>query len=291
MDARTPVLVTGATGKTGRAVCRRLAVEGRAVRALARNPVSGQALDGVPGLELVIGDLLDAGSLVRAARGARAIYHICPNVHPREVEIGRRVIAAAREAGIGHLVFHSVLHPQCEAMPHHWRKLRVEEMLLESGLPFTVLQPTAYMQNLLGGWRSIVDEGVYRVPYRVSARVALVDLEDVAEVAARVLADDGHRGATYELCSPDQPDSTEIAVELGRALGRGVRAASIPLAAWADAARSRGLDEPRIETLSKMFRYYDRHGMSGSPVVLRALLGREPNRLAELLRRAAADDA
>ena len=56
---------------------------------------------------------------------------------------------AARRAGIRHLVYHSVLHPQVEAMPHHWQKMRVEEQLFAAGLPYTILQPAAYMQNVL----------------------------------------------------------------------------------------------------------------------------------------------
>ncbi len=63
----------------------------------------------------------------------------------------------------------------------------------------TILQPTAYMQNILAGWRSIVEDGIYRVPYPIDTRISLVDLRDVAEAAARVLTEDGHVGATYEL--------------------------------------------------------------------------------------------
>ena len=64
-----------------------------------------------------------------------SVYHVCPNVSPDEIAIGRVSIAAARSAGVEHFVYHSVLHPQTEAMPHHWLKLRVEEALITSGLP------------------------------------------------------------------------------------------------------------------------------------------------------------
>jgi uncharacterized protein YbjT (DUF2867 family) len=82
-------------------------------------------------------------------KGVGAIYHMAPNVSPDEVAIGKAVISAAKRAGVEHFVFHSVLHPQIEAMPHHWRKLRVEELLLESDLPWTILQPTTHMQHIL----------------------------------------------------------------------------------------------------------------------------------------------
>ena len=124
----------------------------------------------------------DPQTIRKATEGVRAVYHICPNMLPDEVGIGETVIAAATSAGIERFVYHSVLHPQTEKMPHHWHKLRVEEMLIESGLPFTILQPTAYMQNLLVAWQAIYEQGVYAVPYTVGSRLSLVDLADVAEI-------------------------------------------------------------------------------------------------------------
>ena len=100
-------------------------------------------------------------------KGVRAVYHIPPNVHPREVEIGDIVISCSTGNGVEHFVYHSVLHPQIEAMPHHWLKLRVEERLIASGLPFTILQPTAYMQNITSQLERIKERGIYQVPYPV----------------------------------------------------------------------------------------------------------------------------
>lgn len=74
---------------------------------------------------------------------------------------------------------------------------------------------------------------------------------------------------------------TEIAAALGRALGRAVRAAVVPIDAWR--AQATGLDEGRRETLIAMFRYYDRHGLMGNPNVLRWLLGRKPTTFRELV--------
>jgi NAD(P)H dehydrogenase (quinone) len=238
--------------------------------------------------EVVVGDLLDAGAIARLTDDVGAIYHICPNVSPDEVEIGRMLLDAARQAGVERFVFHSVLHPQTEAMPHHWRKLRVEEALFTSGLAYTVLQPAPYMQNVHAYWERALREGVYPVPYASTARVTMVDLEDVAEVAARVLMDDGHLGATYELCGPENFDATEVASGLGEGLGRTVRARFVPREVWQAEARAAGLDEQRCETLLAMFRYYERHGLEGNPSVLRWLLGRQPTSFRQFVERTAA---
>ena len=82
-------------------------------------------------------------------------------------------------------------------MPHHWKKLRVEEMLFESRLPYTILQPATYMQNLLAYWCKIHEEGIFQLPYSVETRLSMVDLNDVAQAAAIVLTEPGHVGATY----------------------------------------------------------------------------------------------
>jgi uncharacterized protein YbjT (DUF2867 family) len=275
------ILVTGAGGKTGRAVIQALAARGEPVRAYLRRVAQSDAS------EAMVGDLHDAAQLQAACQGVRAVYHICPNMHPDEVTIGRALIAAAQAAGVERLVYHSVLHPQTEAMPHHWNKLRVEEMIFESGLPYTILQPTAYMQNLLAGWRAIREQGRYAVPYPVASRLSLVDLPDVGAAAARVLAEPGHLGATYELAGTPPLAQTEVATILGEVLGRSVYAEEIHLADWEQSARAGGLGDYAIDTLLKMFRYYARHGLIGNPNVLHWLLGRPPTTLAEFVQRAA----
>jgi uncharacterized protein YbjT (DUF2867 family) len=279
------ILVTGASGKTGQAVTASLAQTGASVRALVRDASRTDPMLALGAREAVAADMRLASGLRRAVEGVRAVYHICPNVSPDEVKIGLALIRAAREADVEHFVYHSVLHPQAEAMPHHWNKLRVEEALFESGLSFTILQPTAYMQNLLVGWDSIAQEGVLRNPYPVETRLSLVDLEDVAEAAARVLTEPGHNGATYELVGTPPLPQTEVAAILSEALGRPVRAEAEPIEAWE--TRAQGMGDHQRETLIRMFRYYERHGLIGNPNALGWLLGREPTSLAEFARRAA----
>ena len=126
------ILVTGAAGKTGKAVVRAVAAKGARVRALVRNPDHAAALLALGAAEVSFGSFEDARALVQAAAGAQAIYHICPNVSRDELAYARAVVAAAGTHGVRRFVYHSVLHPQIEAMPHHWQKMRVEEMLFAS---------------------------------------------------------------------------------------------------------------------------------------------------------------
>jgi len=138
------ILVTGAGGKTGRAFIRASA-KTEALRAFVHRAKHVSDLKALGAAEVVHGDMRGQAGLRAALQGIRAVYHICPNMSPDELDIGNLVIEAARTAGVEHFVYHSVLHPQTEKMNHHWQKLRVEEMLFESGLPFTLLQPAPYM--------------------------------------------------------------------------------------------------------------------------------------------------
>lgn len=267
------ILVTGAGGKTGSAVLDALAQSGQPVRAWLRRPAQTQNGMAAPA---IVGDLEDPSLWREACRGIDALYLICPNMHPRELPIAKMALEAAQQGGVKRFVYHSVLHPQTEEMPHHWQKLRVEEEIFRSGLDFTIVQPCAYMQNVLAYREQIEFEGLYSVPYNVRSRFTLVDLADVAVAAALILTEDGHAGATYELAGPANLSSEEIAQTLADGLGRGVEAVQTPLDKWQSDAVDAGIDSKAIQWLTAMFQYYDRHGLVGNGNVLGWLLGRPP---------------
>ena len=282
------ILVTGAAGKTGKAVIKALVARGTPVHAFVHREAYVAPLRALGASAASVGALDDIAAIAQAAQGARAVYHICPNVSPRELAFARAVAEGMARAGVRRFIYHSVLHPQIEAMPHHWQKMRVEEMLFASGLDVTVLQPTAYMQNLGANWQAMVTEGVYRVPYPAETRISLVDLDDVAAAAALVATSEGHSGAIYELVGTAPLSQTEVADIVGAALGKPIRVEAQTPDAWAARARNSGMDEYQRDALTKMFCYYAQHGLVGNPNVLRWLLGRAPSTLADFAARTAA---
>jgi len=285
------ILVTGAGGKTGKAVIKALVTRGAAVRAFVRSTAHEAAMAAIGVNDVVVGAMDDTLALARALRGVDVAYHICPNVHPNEVTFARLLISTATDLGVPRLVYHSVLHPQIEAMPHHWNKMRVEEMLFSSALDVTILQPTAYMENSLAQWNNMVRDGVYRVPYPIETRLSLVDLDDIAEAAAIVLTNAGHSVATYELVGTPPLSQIEIAAAFGQALRKTVRAEAETIETWERRARAAGMDGYQRETLIKMFHAYARDGLKGNPNVLGWLLGRPATSLAAFAARTAAAQA
>ena len=242
MTAVRRVAVVGGHGKTGLAVAAALTDRG------AGAVVTGRA---------------EWDRLEEVLAGCEAAYVVAPNLHPDEPAYVAHVLAAARAAGVGRVGYHSVASPYVPAMPHHLGKAAAEDVIRRGGLPWTILQPGAYLQNL-----DLTD--TVRLPYRADAPFGFADLAEVAQVAATVLLDDGHEGATYELAS--------------------VRASVADLAAAAgvDVVVQRPTGEPADREdawLRAMFAYYDAHGLPAGTRVLDALLGRPPWSTRRLVRR------
>ena len=276
------LLITGAGGKTGRTLVKTFS-KVESICALVHREEHIPILKSLGAEKIILGDMRDDDAIRFVMQGVRAAYHICPNMSPDEMAIGKLVIEEALKVGVEHFVYHSVLHPQVEKMNHHWQKLRVEEMIFESGLPFTILQPAPYMQNLLAGWKSISENGVLRVPYSVDSKFSFVDLDDIAEAAKIVLADANHRNAIYELVGTIPMSHAEVTEIIGRVLKRDVQAEREEITDWR--LRAGGMSEYAIENLIEMFEYYDQWGLAGNPNVLRWILKREPSSLEIFIKR------
>jgi NAD(P)H dehydrogenase (quinone) len=277
------ILITGAGGKTGQAIIRALASSSEPVRALVHHAGQIPVLEKSGASEIRVGNLLDARFILDSFSGIRAVYHICPNMSPDELSMAEIMLNAAQKAGVEHFVYHSVLHPQVEAMPHHWLKMRVEETLFSSGLPFTILQPAPYMQNIHGYWQQIKQEGIYVLPYAPHTRLSMVDLEDVATVAAKVLTTPEHSGAIYELSGPQALTQLEVAETIARALGHPVQVKTINRQDWDQQAQLSDMPDYARKTLLKMFEYYERFGFVGNPHILEYLLGHRARFFSEFI--------
>jgi len=273
-----PVLVIGAGGKTGTAVVRALTARGVKVRAAIRTERSRGRANAAGASECTIVDLATGRGLGPAIEGVGSIYHLAPNVHPDEVGIAKRVANEAAAQGVTRLVFHSVLHPHDHSMPHHLRKADAEELIRATVPALTVLQSAPYLQNLLDAALA----GRIEVPYSLDAPFTLVDLQDVAEVAARVLTEQGHDRATYELAGPELTTVRGLASVASDTLGRQVVAVETDRAAWSTGPGADLADSARCDLLA-MFAAYDIRGLVGNATVLTLLLGRPPRTWRDLV--------
>jgi uncharacterized protein YbjT (DUF2867 family) len=276
------IVVTAAGGPTGAAVVRALWSRGERVRALVGRSRPRPELTAL-GADVVPAELTDASAVEPLLAGADALYLIWPNFDPGESAGAAALLTAARRAGVGRVVYHSVLRPQARAMPHHAAKDRVEEALDGSGLRWRILQPCAYADNLDGQLAEAATTGLFRSPWGLEQAQSLVDLRDVADAAAVLLTEDGLDGGTFEAVGPEPLTAPRIADLLAARLEREVRAVdAVPDGPVPPPGE--GLADYRARCSRLMFDHYRAHGFTGSPRVLEALLGRPARTFAEHLR-------
>jgi len=280
------ILVTCAGGKTGKAIVEALVSADQPVRAMVRRESSEEAIRAMGTVETCAGELSNPDDVARATDGVSAIYYIAPNMSPDERLNGTNMINAAKQQGVTKFVFHSVLHTQIEALAHHWERHFVEQDILNSGLPFTILQVGSYSQNMLPGWAKMVETGIHRMAYDIDAPMSLVDLNDVAEAAIKVLCEDGFENGMFEICGP-AITLRQKAVILSEILGKPIRAEKEPLEAFLAHGRELGFNDYTLQTMAKMFPYYDEHGLVGSDKILGWILGRTPTNFETFARRVA----
>jgi uncharacterized protein YbjT (DUF2867 family) len=272
-SSTSTILAVGAAGKFAGLVVPALAERGVKVRGLVRDARQGEAVRKRGAAEIAIGDLRDGASLDAALKDVDAVFYIPPAFLPDEAEIGKSMVDSAKRAGVRRFVFSSVIHPILSSLGNHAEKAPVEEALLTSGMDYTFLHPTVFFQNFTGAWPRIVETGVLAEPWSVDTRFSRVDYRDVAEAAAIALTEDRLLYGTFDLCAKGWLNRKDVAVIIGEVLGRAIKAERIdPKIASAGAG-------PGAPALEKMFDWYDKRGLLGSDLTLRAILGREPRTL------------
>jgi uncharacterized protein YbjT (DUF2867 family) len=227
MTVSTTVLVTGATGKQGGAVARRLLAEGRPVRVLVRKEATASAAAlAAAGAELAEGDFDDPESLPPALKDVAAVFAmppttISPSGPDTELEVmrGRALIDATAAAGVEQVVFSTVASGSAA-------KVRIERHLFDTIALPTVLRPVRFMTNYIGAGALGVDGisgGVHRHLFPPHEPMQVVALEDIADLTALALAaPERFAGRTLELAS-DQPTPVEAAAAISEATGIPIR--------------------------------------------------------------------
>ena len=278
------ILVTAANGNQGKRLTPKLLAAGHSVRACVQSQASADHLRGLGVQEVVVGDLADSAVVKRAVEGVQKVYHIGPTVHPAERAMGFAMVDAARAAGVQHFVFSSVLHAITTDLIQHEIKRDIEEHLLSSGLAFTILQPANYM--LPHRLVSVFEQGLFRLSWSLSRRQSMVDLEDVADVAASVLADpERHAAATYELAGPGHFTAHDIGRALSDVLGREIGVEEIDMNAFIRARFGAEQGDYQARVMRAIGARYSSHDFLGNSNVLAWLLGRPPTSFEDFVRR------
>lgn len=279
-------LLTSANGNQCRPLLPKLIAAGIPIRALRRTEGREQELLDLGVKEVIVGELSDPKVIAKALDGVTGVFHVGPSAHPMERELGMEMVAAAKKAGVQHFIYSSVLHPILTGLLQHERKRDVEEKLLESGLNFTIVQPADFFQTVQ--YRHAFATGEFKLVWGGDKRQSLVDLNDVAEVVAKIILEGpAHYGATYELSSPDCLSPREIADQIAGVTGKPVKVVVDEvddfLTTWFGDAYSREAMASEYKTFKALSDWYWTYDFVGNPNVLGWLLGRPPTSFGEFL--------
>lgn len=274
------IVVVGSTGSTGVPLVKALRAAGHDVRATARDLARARALHG-PDVELVRMDLEEPGTFGAALAGARSVYVAVGGATGTRdlVAAESRFIDAAKRAGVRHYVKVSGIDSRPDA-PAEIQRMHgsIERHLRASGLAFTVLRPSFFMQNFLG-LAPAIRAGALPLPTG-GARAALIDARDIADVAAAVLTTPGHEGKTYTLTGPESLSHADAARVLGRVLGHAVDFQDLPGPAFEGALVGAGLPPWFAALLTDVYVQVFAKGLVDRATDdLRIVLGRPPRDL------------
>jgi uncharacterized protein YbjT (DUF2867 family) len=289
------ILVTGATGLNGRELVHRLSARGVPTRALVRNRAKADALlppypsrlAGEGSVEIVEGDMARPETLVPALRGVDRAMLISSS-DPGMLDVQSNFIEAARKAGVKHVVKLSGIIPEPDS-PFRFARMHaeIERRLEASGMAFTHLRAGEFMPAYFRQVPSIVARNALFLPMD-NAKIASVDIGDIADVAAAALTDSGHEGKIYPLTGPEALTMAEVAAALSAAVGKEIRYVNV---SPGDARKSwlgAGVPPFNADALGELFAERRKGKEAQVSPAVQMILGRPATRFEEFAKRNAA---
>ncbi len=259
------ILVLNAGGNVGKELVRELKSRGVDFTAAYRSPEQVAEAQSA-GMKSIQADYSKPETLDAALQGVTKLFFVSPPSLQLE-EFEDNAVAAAQKANISHLVKMSVWGADEDSTifgrPHH----TVEKRILASGLPYTFLRPTGFMQNMLGNAPTIKAHNLFASPVG-DARVAEIDFRDIAKVAAVTLTEEGHLGKVYALSGGEAMTMTERAQILSEALGKTITAVFPSDEDWKKTMLGYGVPEWQVDGILDLSHYYKAgHSERVSPAV------------------------
>jgi uncharacterized protein YbjT (DUF2867 family) len=230
------VLVTGATGKTGRRVAARLAEAGHDVRPASRSSATRF-------------DWADPASWAPALDGATGLYLVPPDPGPDAVDLAP-FVAEVERSTVARVALLSARAPGQSGDDH---LERVEGAVTAASVAWTIVRPSWFAQNFSEGFFApALADGTLRLPVG-DGREPFIDADDIAAVAVAALTEAGHEGRTYELSGPETLTFAEAVAVIARASGRDIAFADVDPDAWVAEMRGHEVPEGEISVLSHLF--------------------------------------
>jgi uncharacterized protein YbjT (DUF2867 family) len=269
------VLITGATGDTGRAAVRESIALGLDVRAMVHKKDDRSAALEALGAEVVVGDLLEINTIRDAMKDVVAAYLVWP-VQPGLLNATVNFAQAAKETGVKTVINLSQRSANRESSSDSCRDTYLaEEVLNWSGLPVIHLRPTYFLEWLLYPWQlPYLQQGVLRMPVGKGRHSPISADDQGRAIAALLKSPEAHIGTTIPLSGPIEMDHEQMAAELSEALGRKIVFQDLPIDEYCDSITAMGVPPYIVQHLSGAMADYQKGHMSGADNNIEKLTGR-----------------
>lgn len=246
------ILVTGSAGASGSAVVGEFVRRGLPVRALVRHAPTWAETEQPASVELVRGDMAEPDTLGAAFEGVDKVLMISSadqSLTPTQCTF----IDAAQRAGVRHIVKFSGCGCWLDSGFRFARMhAEVERHLERCGLAWTMLRPSQFMHVYFREAPSIARDGVLALPM-ANARLAPVDVQDIAKIAVEVLLGEGHEDRRYEITGPEALTMDEVAETISAAIGVPVRYVDIDPAAKHRSLLEAGIPSYFADAMDELF--------------------------------------
>jgi len=282
MQTESPrYLVTGA-GVTGGEVLRCLAAANQPTRALVRSITGAEPFQKF-GVQLVEGHFSQKDSWIRALENVTAVFNITV-AHPEAVDWNAAFLECAKQNGVRHVVQLSGMNvsPSSTA-PFHRQMSQCDEALKASGLGYTILQPNVFHQNILRMAASIREQGRFRSAVG-DAKISMIDVRDIAEIAVKALTEDGHGNKVYVLTGPTPVTYFDVARSLSDAIGKPVEYVALDEEQAVNELIQSGLSETVARSRVGVHRSFSSGSFMRVTTDVQQLLHRAPRSLSEFAR-------
>ena len=262
------ILVHGANSAQGIPVVRHLLREGYQVRVFVRDREKAQSLFSEK-VEIATGILEDKDSLQQAYRGIERVFLVLPLEYRFDVATtqGHNAVNAARDAGVELLVFNTstTIPDQATDVAAFEIKRNVEQHLRQSGVPYVVLRPLVYMDNLAASWSipSIVHQSVIAYPLPSEIKVSWIGLDDAAAFAITALQRPELSGSIFDIGGPEALNGQEIAERFTEVLNRPFTYQQIPIDSF-EQGLNQAFGEPIGTEIAKIYRWQTAYPEEGA---------------------------
>jgi len=238
MSKKLKVLVTGATGNTGSLLVPALLRENVDVRIFVRDEAKAKPLQDL-GAEVVTGDLDEPATILPAVKNVDKIYLLTWNGET-QLQQAENVINAAKYERVSHIVRHSMWGSENSRIIKQGYK--IEEMIKSSGLPWTILKPTFFMQNTMMAAQTISSDGVIYWDMK-DGKLGMIDVRDIADSAFAVITGEGYEEKEYILTGPEAISFEDVAKTFSNVLDKEVNYVNVPGEASFQAMTGMGVPE------------------------------------------------